>query len=86
MYVGKKIFAWNFHVYEIQFSNVKCLENLIGWTLTNTGEVTLELNLSRLQCHPNARDATLVPALYCEPTYKLLFYKYMYVCIYSKTS
>ena len=40
--------------------------------LTNTSEVTLESNLSRLQCHPNARDATLVPALYCEPTIKLL--------------
>ena len=28
----------------------------------------LELNLSQLQCHPDACDATLVPASYCEPT------------------
>ena len=40
--------------------------NLIGWTLTNAGKVTLELNLSQHQQHPNARDTT--PASYCEPT------------------
>ena len=31
-----------------------------GWT--NAHEVRLYLNLSQLQCHPDARDATLVPA------------------------
>ena len=40
---------------------------LIGWMLANTGDATLELNLSQLQCYPDARDATLVPASCCEP-------------------
>ena len=44
-------------------------ENLTSWMLTNTGEVTFELNLSQLQCHPYTRDGTLAPASYCEPTF-----------------
>ena len=36
------------------------------WTLTNAGELKLELNLSQLQHHPDARDATLGPVSYCE--------------------
>ena len=35
------------------------LHNLIGWTLTNTSEVTLGLNLSQLQCHSDTYDTTL---------------------------
>ena len=32
--------------------------------------VTLELNLSQLQCHPDTHN--LVPASYCEPTFTLI--------------
>ena len=49
------------------FSPVKFLDNLIAWTLNKAGEVALELNLSQLQRHPDACDATLAPASYCEP-------------------
>ena len=35
------------------------------WMVTNAGELKLELNLSQLQRHPDARDATLGPASYC---------------------
>ena len=49
--------------------NVKFLDNLISWMLTNTGEVTLELNLSQLQHHANVHDTMLVPASYCEPVF-----------------
>ena len=40
---------------------------MIGWILANTGDATLELNLSQLQRHPNTRNAMLVLVLYCEP-------------------
>ena len=45
------------------------LDNLIGWTLTNAGEVMVKLNLSRLQCHPDTHDVMLTPTSYCEPTH-----------------
>ena len=35
-------------------------------TVTNAGELKLELNLSQLQHHPDARDVTLGPASYCK--------------------
>ena len=47
--------------------DVKIMDNLIGLTLNNAGEITLELNLNQLLCHPDARNAMLVPVSYCEP-------------------
>ena len=44
------------------------LDNLIGWTLTDTDKVTLELNLSQFQHHPDDCNAMLVPTSYCELT------------------
>ena len=35
----------------------------------------LELNLSQLLCHPDAHDAMLAPASYCEPILRHLFYR-----------
>ena len=46
--------------------DAKILDNLIGLTLTNAGEVTLELNFSQLQCNP---DTVLALVSYCEPTH-----------------
>ena len=51
-----------------RFSLVKFFDILIGWTLANAGDIMLELNLSQLQHHPDARNAMLVPASYCEPS------------------
>ena len=45
--VGERIFLPN------SIPGVKFLDNLIGWTLTNAGEVTLELNLSQFQHQPD---------------------------------
>ena len=42
--------------------------------LAHARKVMLELNLSQLQCHPDARDAMLAPASYCEPILRHLFY------------
>ena len=39
------------------------------WLNANTDEVTLKLNLSQIQVLPKAREATLAPASYCEPTF-----------------
>ena len=46
--------------------DVKFLDHLIGWLLTNAGKVTLKLNLSQLKHHPEVRDAMLAPVSYCE--------------------
>ena len=46
--------------------DVKFLDHLIGWTLTNAGKVTLNLNLSQLKRHPEAHDAMLAPVPHCE--------------------
>ena len=43
--------------------------NLIGWTLANAGDATLEQKLSLLQRHPDARNTTLARASYCEPVF-----------------
>ena len=48
---------------QIQFLMSYFWNNMIGWMLTNAGEVTHELNLSQLQCHHDAHDAT--PASCC---------------------
>ena len=37
--------------------DVKFFDNLIGWTLANTGDATLEKKLSLFQCHPSQRYA-----------------------------
>ena len=39
--------------------DVKFFDNLIGWTLANAHDATLELKLSLFQRHPDACDATL---------------------------
>ena len=71
-----------FH-YSNSIPDVKFLDNLIGWMLTDAGKVMLELNLSQLQCCSNARDAMLVPVLhvYCEPTLTLHMYYNVYIII-----
>ena len=50
--------------------DVKFFNNLIGWMLANTGDATMEKKLSLFQCCPDAHDATLTPASYCEPSFK----------------
>ena len=59
----------------MQFLDVKFWEKLIGWMLTNAGEETPKLILSQLQFHPDACDATLAPASYCEPPLRLDNYR-----------
>ena len=39
--------------------DVKFFDNLIGQTMVNFSDATLEKKLSLFQCHPNARNATL---------------------------
>ena len=48
-------------------SDIKFFDNLIGWTLANARDATLEYKSSLFQRHPDARDATLARASYCEP-------------------
>ena len=56
--------------YIFTMPDVKFFNNLIGWMLANTGEATMEKKLSLFQCCPDARDATLTPASYCEQSLK----------------
>ena len=53
-------------------SDVKFSDNLIDWTLANARNATLELKSSLFQRHPDAHDAMLVRASYCEPAFNCI--------------
>ena len=55
--VGESIFHFSNSIPDVKF-----LDNLIDWIVTNVGEVTLKLNLSQLQSDPNTRNTMLAPA------------------------
>ena len=49
------------------FFTSQFFDNLIGWTLANAHDTTLEYKLSLFQRHPDAHDTTLAQVSYCEP-------------------
>ena len=58
------------YIYIFTTPDVKFFNNLIGWMLANAGDATMKKKLSLFQCCLDARDATLAPASYCEPSFK----------------
>ena len=60
----------NFFHHSNLIPDVKFLDILISWTLTNADEVMLELKLSQIQHHLDICNTTLAASIiiYCEPT------------------
>ena len=66
-FTGESIFS----LVKILFLKSKKSTLCIGWKLANTGDATLELNLSQLQRHLDTCDAMLVPGSNFEPTLRV---------------
>ena len=60
---------WAYSLLVNSVPDIKFFDSLIGWTLANAGNATLEQKQSLFQHPPDIRDTTLEPASYCEPSF-----------------